>query len=93
MLFDRIPKYKIEDFYDREEELQLLFKSLEVGEGLIVVYGVRRVGKTSLVQVGLTEYNVPYVIVDLRRFSEDPSLLSPSVLASIVKNTLKEYEK
>jgi len=93
VLFDRIPKYKIEEFYAREEELQLLFKGLEVGEGLIVVYGVRRVGKTSLVQVGLTEYNVPYVIVDLRRFSEDPSLLSPSVLASIVKNTLKEYEK
>ncbi len=31
--------------------------------------------------------------IDLRRFSEDPSLLSPSVSALIIEEVLKQYEK
>ncbi|MCD6563011.1 MAG: ATP-binding protein, partial [Thermoproteales archaeon] len=93
MLFDRRPKYRREDFYDREEELHMFLRGLEVGEGLIVVYGVRRVGKTSLVRVGLAESNIPFVPIDLRRFSEDPSLLSPSVSALLIEEVLKQYEK
>ena len=93
MLFDRRPKYRREDFYDREEELHMFLRGLEVGEGLIVVYGVRRVGKTSLVRVGLAESDIPFVPIDLRRFSEDPSLLSPSVSALLIEEVLKQYEK
>ncbi len=48
MLFDRRPKLSRNDFYDREEELRLLVRGVESGEGLIVVYGLRRLGKTSL---------------------------------------------
>lgn len=93
MLFSRRAKWRREDFYDRVKELELLLKALDVGEGLIVVHGVRRVGKTSLVYVGLTEANIPFVPVDLRRFSEIPSLLTPSTIGYYVGEVLKIYEK
>ena len=48
MLFDRKPKTRREDFYNRERELELFIRGIEVGESLIVVYGVRRVGKNQL---------------------------------------------
>ncbi len=93
MLFDRKPKVRREDFYDREEELKLFLRGLEVGEGLIVVYGVRRIGKTSFVYVALNEAEVPFVPVDLRKFSESPSLLSPSSVLRLVEDALAEYDK
>ena len=93
MLFSRRPKFRKDDFFNREEELRLLVRGIEVGEGLIVVYGVRRIGKTSLVWVGLGEADVPFVPVDLRRFSEEPALLSPKAIAEVVSEVLKKYER
>jgi len=93
MLFDRKPKFRKEDLYDRERELQLLSKGIEAGEGLIVVYGVRRIGKTSLVYVGLSELNVPFIPIDVRRFAVDLSLLSPQNLLQVVNEVLKQYEQ
>ncbi len=53
------------DLYDRDEELSGLLEALRLGERLVVVYGVRRIGKSSLVRVGLRESGIPYVIVDV----------------------------
>jgi len=92
VLFDRRPKFRKEDLYNRESELQLLSKGIEAGEGLIVVYGVRRIGKTSLVYVGLSELNVPFIPIDVRRFSGDPTSLSPQNLLQVVNEVLKQYE-
>ena len=33
---------------------------------MIVIYGVRRVGKTSLINVTLRELGEPFVIIDVR---------------------------
>ncbi len=65
-LFDTAPKERRKDLYDRDKELSELLEALRFGERLIVVYGVRRIGKSSLVKVGLRESGIPYVIVDLR---------------------------
>ena len=92
MLFDRRPKIRGEDFYDRREELQLFFKGVEAGEGLIIVYGVRRAGKTSLVYVGLSELGIPFIPIDVRGFLADPSFLSPQILLGVVWEVLKRYE-
>jgi hypothetical protein len=63
MYFDPRPKARKEDLYDREEELELLRRS--VGSNpLTVVTGVRRLGKTSLLLVGLRD--IPHVILDTR---------------------------
>lgn len=54
MLFDPEPKTSRSDFFDREVELEKLENYLRQ-ERLVVIYGVRRVGKTSLMRVALNE--------------------------------------
>ncbi len=63
MLFDPRPKSRREDLYDREKELEAFNKALKVSP-LIVVSGIRRLGKTSLVLVALKDK--PHIIVDVR---------------------------
>ncbi|MEO3993692.1 MAG: ATP-binding protein [Desulfurococcaceae archaeon TW002] len=64
MLFDPRPKTRVKDLYDFENELNTLKKYL--GEPLIVVTGLRRTGKTSLILTALNESGFPYVFFDLR---------------------------
>ena len=63
MYFDPKPKRRREDLYDREKELKEFEKSLKISP-LTVVTGIRRLGKTSLILVGLSDK--PSIIVDLR---------------------------
>ncbi|UXD21873.1 hypothetical protein IPA_09050 [Ignicoccus pacificus DSM 13166] len=55
MLFDLRPKERKEDLFGREEELRRLESFLDNMLGAIV-YGIRRIGKTSLVKVYCSEY-------------------------------------
>lgn len=64
MLFDPRPKTSRRDLYDFDEELDLLLRSLN--DPMILVSGLRRTGKTSLVLTALKESGRPYVYVDLR---------------------------
>ena len=66
MLFDVHPKERREDLYDRERELDEVFDALRLGERLVVIYGIRRVGKSSVLRVALKEANVPHAIVDVK---------------------------
>jgi len=50
MLFDLYPKTKLKDLFGREREFREFREALELGEGLIVIYGMRRTGKTSLLK-------------------------------------------
>ncbi|WP_291767039.1 AAA family ATPase [Caldivirga sp. UBA161] len=61
-LFDPRPKSSRSELFDRVDELRLLDKS--IGKPLIVVLGIRRIGKTSLVKSFLEPYNGVYI--DLR---------------------------
>ncbi len=67
MLFDLNPKIKREDLYDREDELKKFFKALDLKERFIAIYGIRRVGKTSLLRVALREAKIPHAIIDVRK--------------------------
>jgi len=66
LYFDERPKVRREDLYDREHELEELLNALTSREPLIVLKGIRRLGKTSLMRVALNEAELPHVIVDLR---------------------------
>lgn len=66
MLFELSPKDSIKDIYDREEEIAKLLSSFKRKERFIVVYGVRRVGKTSIIRAALNERNNPYVFLDIK---------------------------
>jgi len=63
MYFDPKPKRRKEDLYGREKELSELKRSVK-SNPLTVVTGVRRLGKTSLILVALSER--PGIVVDLR---------------------------
>ncbi len=55
--------------FDRDDEVKSLRASLN--EPLIVIFGLRRVGKSSLIRAVLNEYAPNnYFYIDLRRFEE-----------------------
>jgi AAA+ ATPase superfamily predicted ATPase len=63
-LFDLRPKSRREDLFDRERELSELYRGIERGYPVVVVLGVRRIGKTSILRVFLNE--VDGVYIDMR---------------------------
>ncbi|MGB9631551.1 MAG: AAA family ATPase [Candidatus Methanodesulfokora sp.] len=69
MLFDERPKEKREDLYDREKELEEIKKSL--GRPLVLLTGIRRIGKTSLLKVALNEIGIPAVMIDARNLKRN----------------------
>ena len=70
MLFNLYPKTKLKDLFGREREFREFRMALELGERLIVIYGMRRTGKTSLLKTCLYELKYrspPTVCVGFRR--------------------------
>ena len=65
MYFDPRPKTKKEDLFNRENELKQ-FKDVLTYASIIVVTGLRRTGKTSFVDVALSETDYPSVFLDMR---------------------------
>ncbi len=67
MYFELGVKRRKEDFYDREEELGYLLSELRNPiTRMIVIKGIRRTGKSSLMRVSLSEAEYPSLLVDMR---------------------------
>ncbi len=64
MLFDDRPKESRDDLFDRDDELRRLHSV--VSEPLVVITGIRRIGKTSVLKVFLNEAGIPYALIDAR---------------------------
>ena len=69
LLFDERPKTKREDLFDRQKELEELNRN--VNRPFILLTGVRRIGKTSLLNVFLNEIGMPYILLDCRKLKEN----------------------
>ncbi len=97
MLFDVNPKERREDLYDREVELSEILKALKLGERLLVIYGIRRIGKSSLVRVALREASMPYVLVDMRELYYNENMVTAAYLVRYLvsgfRKHMKWYEK
>ena len=93
MLFDVAPKERKMDLYNREMEISEILEALRLGERLIIVYGVRRIGKTSLVKVTLGEANLPYILVDVRDIYFNENMVTTSYLIKYLINGFKKYIK
>lgn len=67
MYFNITPKSNREDFFGQDYQVNL-FKSYLQDDSvrLIVIKGLRRVGKTSLLNIGLQEAKVNFVKIDVR---------------------------
>ncbi|MGC9153945.1 MAG: AAA family ATPase [Vulcanisaeta sp.] len=69
MLFDERPKSRREDLYDRARELNDILNNID--KPMIVVTGIRRIGKTSVINVALNEVGLPYVLIDCRSLRDN----------------------
>ncbi len=66
MLFDPRPKCSRNELFDRERELEEFHSLIEGNHPLILLTGIRRIGKTSLLCVFLNEAGLPYILLDAR---------------------------
>lgn len=54
-------------FITERKEKKELKDAVDLGEHLIVIYGIRRIGKTSLLRVALKKKtDMPYVLIDIK---------------------------
>ena len=70
MLFDPRPKEKRSELFDREDELKELRSLVEEGPPVILLVGIRRIGKTSVLKTFLNESSSPHIFIDARKLSE-----------------------
>jgi len=71
MLFSTEPKHSLNDLFDREEEIKKLRNSLN--ERMILLLGLRRIGKSSLVLSTLNSTDANFIFVDVRKVFDDVS--------------------
>jgi len=71
MLFSTEPKRSLKDLFDREEEVKKLRSSLN--ERMILLLGLRRIGKSSLVLSTLNSTDTNFIFVDVRKVFDDVS--------------------
>jgi len=65
MLFDLTPKVSIDDLFDRLDERKSFEYSI-YNYPLVVITGLRRVGKSSLTKTMLNSMNLPHLFIDGR---------------------------
>jgi Archaeal ATPase. len=66
MLFDIRPKENRKDLYDREKEIEMIKDSVQ-RKAWMAVLGMKRVGKTSIVNVSVNETNSIALSLNLMR--------------------------
>lgn len=66
MLFDLTPKSDIRELFNFEDELEKLRIGFEGGR-IILLLGIRRVGKSSLLRSFLNGFKIPNIFIDSRR--------------------------
>ncbi len=87
MLFSRVKRSRNEMF-DREYEFNKIISAITDGVPLIVVTGIRRVGKTTLVKVLLNEIDTPGVYIDTRKLWSIHTNISPKVIKKEIVKSL-----
>lgn len=76
MLFSTEPKTSLDELFDREAEIERFRSGLN--ERLVLVLGIRRVGKSSLVLSVLNSLGIDYVFIDVRKLYDNVSRKVPA---------------
>jgi len=95
LLFNTRPKERRDDLYDRDKEIEVIKDSISRGEW-IAVLGMRRIGKTSVVNVAVNESGGVKLRIDLfrlynpakKQYSKEEFLF---LLIQSVNDTIKNY--
>ncbi len=93
MLFSPYPKTKREDLFDRESELKELEDAINRGERLILLLGMRRLGKSSLLNVVLNELPNPSVKIDVRKTYAEYSSVNRYIIGKALLSSLSGKKK
>jgi AAA+ ATPase superfamily predicted ATPase len=64
VLFDERPKVNRKELFDREKEIEEIISNLN--RPLLIITGIRRIGKTSVMNVALNEAKIPFIVIDCR---------------------------
>ncbi len=89
--FDPKPKTNRSDLYDREEELNELTRLIKISP-LILILGLRRTGKTSLLYTALNEIKIPNIIIDSRELPYN-KIISPNDFTELLIRNLNKFLK
>jgi uncharacterized protein len=93
MLFGKDPKEDVNDLFDRRKEIKSLLDAFRLNERLSIVYGIRRIGKTSLIKSALNEKEWPYVFIDVRELYLKHSSISIETLADLIETEFMNFIK
>jgi len=88
MLFSPYPKTKREELFDRERELREFEEAIERGERLILLLGLRRLGKSSLLNVALNELPNPSIKIDVRKTYSEFSSVNRYVIGKMLLSAM-----
>jgi len=69
LLFDERPKISRKELFDREKEIEEIKSN--INRPLLIISGIRRIGKTSTLLVALNELGRDYVLIDCRKLKEN----------------------
>lgn len=87
MLFSRV-KNSRDDMFDREYEFERITSAIDDGVPLIVLTGIRRVGKTTLVKVLLNEIDMAGVYIDARKLWSIHANIPPELIKKEIAKSL-----
>ncbi len=88
MLFSPYPKTKREELFDREKELREFEEAIERGERLILLLGLRRLGKSSLLNVALNELPNPSIKIDVRKTYSEFSSVNRYIIGKMLLSAM-----
>jgi len=78
LIFDPRPKERLRDLFDREVEINKFVNALN--DPAVVVLGLRRTGKSSLINAVLNDYGYRYIYVDTRVLEQKPYAAYPDLV-------------
>ncbi len=93
MLFSPYPKTKRKELFDRENELKEIEDAIRRGERLILLLGLRRLGKSSLLNVTLNELPNPSIKVDVRKTYSEFSSVNRYVIGKMLLSAMSGKRK
>ncbi|ASJ08582.1 ATPase [Thermococcus siculi] len=93
MLFSPYPKTKREELFDRDRELKEFEEAIGRGERLILLLGLRRLGKSSLLNVALNDLPNPSIKIDVRQTYSEFSSASRYVIGKKLLSAMSGRRK
>ena len=85
MYFSVEEKRRREDLFNREKELKEILDAINRDDRLIIIKGIRRIGKSSVMNVALEVSGLPYIKIDVRSLYAETGFITREVLYRVLE--------